>query len=93
MSQRKRKRIEEVFGWVKTVGMLRKTRHRGTGNSRLGIHVHRYGLQPCANAESDVAGISACISPRRTASLGFQKGRFGSVSPYAELLCETPGSF
>ena len=29
MSQRKRKRIEEVFGWVKTVGMLRKTRHRG----------------------------------------------------------------
>jgi transposase len=29
VSQRKRKRIEEVFGWVKTVGMLRKTRHRG----------------------------------------------------------------
>ena len=28
-SQRKRKRIEEVFGWLKTVGMLRKTRHRG----------------------------------------------------------------
>jgi transposase len=29
ISQRKRKRIEEVFGWMKTVGMLRKTRHRG----------------------------------------------------------------
>ncbi len=29
VSQRKRKRIEEVFGWMKTVGMLRKTRHRG----------------------------------------------------------------
>jgi hypothetical protein len=29
LSQRKRKRIEEVFGWLKTVGMLRKTRHRG----------------------------------------------------------------
>lgn len=29
VSQRKRKRIEEVFGWVKTVAMLRKTRHRG----------------------------------------------------------------
>ena len=28
-SQRKRKRIEEVFGWMKTVGTLRKTRHRG----------------------------------------------------------------
>jgi hypothetical protein len=29
ISQRKRKRIEEVFGWMKTVGMLRKTRLRG----------------------------------------------------------------
>src|SRR5260370_17528003 len=29
VSQRKRKRIEEVFGWLKTGGMLRKTRHRG----------------------------------------------------------------
>lgn len=29
ISQRKRKRIEEIFGWIKTVGMLRKTRHRG----------------------------------------------------------------
>jgi transposase len=29
VSQTKRKRIEEVFGWLKTVGMLRKTRHRG----------------------------------------------------------------
>jgi len=30
VSQRKRKRIEEVFGWMKTVGLMRKTRHRGT---------------------------------------------------------------
>jgi IS5 family transposase len=29
VSQQKRKRVEEVFGWMKTVGMLRKTRHRG----------------------------------------------------------------
>src|SRR5258705_868805 len=29
ISQRKRKRIEEVFGWMKTVAQLRKTRHRG----------------------------------------------------------------
>jgi hypothetical protein len=34
VSQKKRKRIEEVFGWLKTVGMLRKTRHRGL--SRVG---------------------------------------------------------
>lgn len=27
----KRKRIEEPFGWIKTIGGLRKTRHRGRG--------------------------------------------------------------
>jgi transposase len=29
ISQRKRKRVEEIFGWLKTVAGLRKTRHRG----------------------------------------------------------------
>ena len=29
VSQWKRKRIEEVFGWLKTIALLRKTRHRG----------------------------------------------------------------
>lgn len=29
VSQRKRKLVEECFGWAKTVGVLRKTRHRG----------------------------------------------------------------
>ena len=28
-SQRVRKRIEEVFGWMKTVGGMRKLKHRG----------------------------------------------------------------
>jgi transposase len=29
VSQRKRKGVEEIFGWMKTVGLVRKTRHRG----------------------------------------------------------------
>jgi IS5 family transposase len=29
ISQQKRKLIEQVFGWMKTVGGLRKLRHRG----------------------------------------------------------------
>jgi transposase len=28
-SQRKRKRIEECFGWLKTIALMRKVRHRG----------------------------------------------------------------
>ena len=30
VSQRKRKLVEQIFGWMKTVGVMRKTRHRGT---------------------------------------------------------------
>ena len=29
VSQRKRKLVEEIFGWLKTVGLMRKTRHKG----------------------------------------------------------------
>lgn len=29
ISQPKRKRVEEIFGWMKTVGGMRKLRHRG----------------------------------------------------------------
>jgi transposase len=30
VSQRVRKRVEEIFGWMKSVGLMRKLRHRGT---------------------------------------------------------------
>jgi hypothetical protein len=30
ISQRKRKLVEEIFGWLKTIGLMRKTRHKGT---------------------------------------------------------------
>ena len=29
VSQQKRKRIEECFGWLKTIALMRKVRHRG----------------------------------------------------------------
>ena len=29
ISQERRKRVEEIFGWLKTVGTIRKTRHKG----------------------------------------------------------------
>ena len=34
ISQKKRKRIEEIFGWLKTVGLLRKLKHRGIAKVR-----------------------------------------------------------
>jgi hypothetical protein len=29
ISQQKRKRVEEIFGWAKTIALFRKTRYRG----------------------------------------------------------------
>ncbi|MDF0666247.1 MAG: transposase [Nitrospira sp.] len=34
MSQQKRKRVEEVFGWLKTVGLLRKVKLRSVQRVR-----------------------------------------------------------
>ena len=35
LSQRIRKRVEEIFGWMKTVGGLRRTRYRGQERTGL----------------------------------------------------------
>ena len=47
-SQRARKRIEEVFGWMKTVGLTAQDASSWTQEGRLGVHLHRGGLQPGA---------------------------------------------
>jgi hypothetical protein len=39
VSQRIRKRIEEVFGWMKTVGNFRKTRFIGFGANRIAAYM------------------------------------------------------
>lgn len=41
VSQKKRKRVEEIFGWMKTIGGLRKTRFRGA--NRIQQHAHWVG--------------------------------------------------
>ena len=50
VSQRKRKLVEQAFGWMKTVGGLRKLRHRGGQLVDLDLHLHRGGLQHRAPA-------------------------------------------
>lgn len=38
-SQRIRKRVEEIFGWAKTVGGFRKTRYRGIQRTQMAAHI------------------------------------------------------
>ncbi len=39
VSQRLRKRVEEIFGWTKTVACFRKTRFRGVARTQLAAHL------------------------------------------------------
>ena len=41
ISQKKRKRVEEIFGWMKSYGGLRRTRFRGI--ARVQLHAHLVG--------------------------------------------------
>jgi len=39
VSQRKRKRVEEIFGWLKTVGGMRKTRFIGEARTQIAAYL------------------------------------------------------
>ena len=41
ISQKKRKRVEECFGWLKTIALMRKVRHRGIFKAGMGLHLCR----------------------------------------------------
>lgn len=58
ISQRLRKRVEEIFGWMKTVGNLRKTRHRG--EERVGWV---FTLTAAAYNLVRIRNLTAAVSP------------------------------
>ena len=39
VSERVRKRVEEIFGWAKTIGGLRKTRFKGRARTQLAAYI------------------------------------------------------
>jgi IS5 family transposase len=46
VSQRVRKRVEEIFGWMKTVGGLRRTRYRGLDRTQLHAYLVAAAYNP-----------------------------------------------
>jgi hypothetical protein len=58
VSQRLRKRVEEIFGWMKTVGNLRETRHRG--EDRVGW---AFTLTTAAYNLVRIRNLMAVVSP------------------------------
>ena len=58
MSQKIRKRVEEIFGWMKTVGGFRRTRYRGVERTRLA----GYFVAPAYN----LVRMANLLSPQET---------------------------
>ena len=60
VSQQKRKRVEEIFGWMKTIGGMRKLRHRGLELVRwmFTFAAAAYNLVRIRNLTNAVAGVS-----------------------------------
>ena len=55
ISQRKRKRVEEIFGWAKTVGLIRKAKMRGIANINwlFTMSIAVFNLVRMRNMEAD----------------------------------------
>ena len=61
ISQQKRKRVEEIFGWMKTIGGMRKLRHRGLElvGWMFTFTAAAYNLVRIRNLTKSVAGATA----------------------------------
>jgi hypothetical protein len=61
ISQVKRRRVEEIFGWMKTIGGLRKLRHRGLelAGWMFTFTAAAYNLVRIRNLTKSVAGANA----------------------------------
>ena len=86
ISQQKRKCIEEVFGWLKTVGALRKTRHRGVFKVGWVFTFAAAAEQPGADAEPAVPGSSAGISLGRSVPKDLKKSFWAHIEGYTRLI-------
>jgi hypothetical protein len=53
VSQRKRKRVEQSFGWMKMVGMLRESEVARNRQGRVAVYLHRGCLQLVPIAKPD----------------------------------------
>jgi IS5 family transposase len=59
ISQGKRKRIEEIFGWLKTVGGMRKTRFIGQARTQIAAQVSAAAYHLLRIAKLQAAGSTA----------------------------------
>lgn len=59
ISQRKRKRVEEIFGWLKTVGGMRKTRFIGQAKTQIAAYLSAAAYNLLRIAKLQSAGSAA----------------------------------
>jgi IS5 family transposase len=63
VSQRKRKRVEEIFGWLKTVGGMRKTRFIGEARTQIAAYLSAAAYNLLRIAKLQRAGSESALLP------------------------------
>ena len=79
ISQVKRKRVEEIFGWFKTVAGLRKTRHRGAdrvGDPAFTTDTVTFTALVTSGGSPTTVGTVTFKENGTTLALGFKGGLF-----------------
>lgn len=81
-SQRRRKRVEEVFGWMKTVGGGRKLRYVGLARNRLWLEftAAAYNLVRMARLELTPASAQCALRPARERSQAIRRHGPGTTT-------------
>jgi transposase len=87
ISQRKRKLVEECFGWMKTVRTVCPNEASGRGTRRLVLRLSHSGESAGSPAAVDRSAGSVCLRIGRSVSGGLKMGlqsRFGPVETASE---------
>ena len=72
VSQRVRKRVEEIFGWIKTVGNFRRTRYRGVERTSFRRLPGRRRLQPAEDRKALSQRMNRVASEPHLATVSFK---------------------
>ncbi len=79
ISLRIRKRVEEIFGWMKTVGNFRKVALRGYGQQSTHGNDGRNGIQPDSNRKSSCpTGVTMTIVATLFSATAKRRSRRGA---------------
>ena len=83
ISQRKRKRVEEIFGWAQDGGPVSQNSPSGRPPGRMDVHLRAGGLQPGADSEPDLGSDDDMMAQNPRAGVWTRDRGHRSTRPHS----------